>query len=191
MERMILEKGAVVAGFLIGLGVIINTLATNSILGAVLFSFGLLTIIQMQLPLYTGQIGFIKEKKISDLIKIIICNFIGIIFVLLLKTISDPNFTTIFLDKAILKFNKDIFRMFIDGFFCGTLIHFAVKCKKPLLTSMAVVIFILTGSEHCIADFPYLLQVPSLSNLLKFFMVVMGNSLGAILLENMLKKKGN
>lgn len=188
---MILERKAAVAGFLIGLGVIINTLATNPILGAVLFSFGLLTIIQMQLPLYTGQIGFIKEKKITDLIKIIIFNFIGILFVLLLKTISDPNFVIIFLDKAILKFNKNLLRMFIDGFFCGTLIHFAVKCKQPLLTSMAVVIFILTGSEHCIADFPYLLYAPSLFNLLKFFMVIMGNSLGAIFLENMLKKKGN
>lgn len=187
---MILEKNAAVAGFLIGLGVVINTLAENSVLGAVLFSFGLLTIIQMQLPLYTGQIGFIKEKKISNLIKIIIFNFIGILFVLLLEIISDPNFVTIFLEKSILKFNKDILRMFIDGFFCGTLIHFAVKCKQPLLTVMAVVIFILTGSEHCIADFPYLLCAPSLLNLLKFLMVVMGNSLGAILLENTLKKEG-
>jgi len=42
---MILEKNAVVAGFLIGLGVVINTLAENPILGAFLFSFGLLTII--------------------------------------------------------------------------------------------------------------------------------------------------
>ena len=187
---MILERKAMVAGFLIGLGVIINTLATNPILGAVLFSFGLLTIIEMQLPLYTGQIGFIKEKKKSDLIKIIICNFIGILFILCLKNLSDPNFQSIFVEKAILKFNKDIFRMFIDGFFCGMLIHFAVKCKKPLLTTMAVVIFILTGSEHCIADFPYLWYAPSLLNLLKFFMVIMGNSLGAILLENMLKKEG-
>ena len=62
-----LEGNAVIAGFLIGLGVIINTQAENPVLGAFLFSFGLLTIIHMQLPLYTGQIGFITEKKISDL----------------------------------------------------------------------------------------------------------------------------
>lgn len=53
-----LEKRAEVAGMLIGLGVIINTLAANPILGAFLFSFGLLTIIQLGIPLYTGQIGF-------------------------------------------------------------------------------------------------------------------------------------
>lgn len=39
------KKGAIVAGFLIGLGVVINTQAANPVLGAVLFSFGLLTII--------------------------------------------------------------------------------------------------------------------------------------------------
>ena len=188
---MILERNAVVAGFLIGLGVIINTLATNPILGAVLFSFGLLTIIQMQLPLYTGQIGFIKEKNKIDLIKIFLWNLIGIGIILLMKMFTDPTFVNILTQKAILKFNKTILRIFVDGFICGTLIHFAVKCKKPLLTSMAVIIFILTGSEHCIADFPYLWCNMSLTNLLKFFMVVMGNSLGAIFLENMLKKKGN
>jgi hypothetical protein len=59
MERMI-KRNAVIAGFLIGLGVIINTLAANPVLGAFLFSFGLLTIIDLQIPLYTGQIGFIK-----------------------------------------------------------------------------------------------------------------------------------
>ena len=187
---MMLEKNALVAGFLIGLGVIINTVAANSVLGAILFSFGLLTIIEMQLPLYTGQIGFIKDKRKTDLIKIITFNFLGILFVLLLKAVSDQSFILTLSEKAILKFNKSILRMFIDGFFCGTLIHFAVKCKKTVLTSMAVIIFILTGSEHCIADFPYLMCAPSLLNLLKFFMVVMGNSCGAILLENMLKKEG-
>ena len=104
-----------------------------------------------------------------------------------MKTLTDPNFVNIISKKAILKFDKNILRMFVDGFICGTLIHFAVKCKKPLITSMAVVLFILTGSEHCIADFPYLLYNPSLLNLLRFFMVIVGNSLGAILLENMLK----
>ena len=64
-------NNAVVAGFLIGLGVIINTLAANPVLGAILFSFGLLTIIQLQIPLYTGQIGFIKEKKKIDLFLIL------------------------------------------------------------------------------------------------------------------------
>ena len=144
----------------------------------------------MQLPLYTGQIGFIKEKRLIDLILIILYNFIGIGVAILLKFIADPKFVDILSQKAILKFDKNIIQLFIDGFFCGTLIHFAVKCKKPLLTVMAVAIFILTGSEHCIADFPYLWCNLNFINLLKFFMIIMGNSLGAIFLENILKKEG-
>jgi formate/nitrite transporter FocA (FNT family) len=52
---------SIIAGFLIGIGVIINTIATIPFLGALLFSFGLLVIIQLQLPLYTGKIGFLGK----------------------------------------------------------------------------------------------------------------------------------
>ena len=77
---MITCCNAAVAGFLIGLGVIINTLAPNPVLGAFLFSLGHLTIINLQIPLYTGQIGFIKEKQKIDLFNILIFNILGILF---------------------------------------------------------------------------------------------------------------
>ena len=186
-----IKRNAAVAGFLIGLGVIINTLAANPVLGAFLFSFGLLTIIDLQIPLYTGQIGFIKQKNKKDLFNILIFNIIGILFCVGLFIFKDSNFANIITEKAILKFDKTYLQIFIDGFLCGTLIHFAVKCKKQLMTSMAVVIFILIGAEHCIADAPYLMMNFTLTNLLKFLLVIMGNSLGAIFIENMLKKKGN
>lgn len=54
---------------------------------------------------------------------------------------------------------------------------------------MAVIIFILIGAEHCIADAPYLMMNFSLINLLKFLLIIMGNSFGAILIENILKKE--
>ena len=56
---------------------------------------------------------------------------------------------------------------------------------------MAVMIFILIGAEHCISDTPYLMMNFTLINLLKFLLVIMGNSLGAIFIENILKKEGN
>ena len=148
-----IEKRAEVAGMLIGLGVIINTLAANPVLGAFLFSFGLLSIIHLGIPLYTGQIGFFFQKRKTDLLKILIFNLIGICFVILFK-MGDKQFTGLLIEKAILKFEKPFVRMFWDSFLCGILIHFAVKGKKDLLTAMAVMIFILIGAEHCIADFP-------------------------------------
>ena len=47
-------KKSILAGILIGLGVIINLQSDNRIIGALLFSFGLLTIIEMHLLLFTG-----------------------------------------------------------------------------------------------------------------------------------------
>lgn len=60
---MINTKKSILAGVLIGLGVIINLQSEIPALGALLFSFGLLTIINMQLNLYTGKIGFFSDIK--------------------------------------------------------------------------------------------------------------------------------
>lgn len=54
-------KKSILAGILIGLGVIINLQSANPIIEALLFSFGLLTIINMQLNLYTGKIGYLNK----------------------------------------------------------------------------------------------------------------------------------
>lgn len=69
--------------------------------------------------------------------------------------------------------------------FCGALIHFAVKNKQTILTIFAIMIFILIGAEHCVADFPYLLINFSWINLLKLISVIIGNSVGAILIEGL------
>ena len=52
-------------------------------------------------------------------------------------------------------------------------------------------IFILSGYEHCIADFPFLLVNLSIENIAKFLMIILGNSLGAIFTYNLLIKAGD
>ena len=46
-------------------------------------------------------------------------------------------------------------------------------------------IFILIGAEHCVADFAYFIFVPTLINIIKFIAIVLGNSLGAIVIERL------
>lgn len=65
------------------------------------------------------------------------------------------------------------------------LIHFAVKNKYLPITILAVIIFILIKAEHCIADFPYLIFSFSSLNVLKFASIILGNSLGAIMIERL------
>lgn len=170
---------SIIAGLLIGLGVIINTQTQPPIIGALLFSFGLLTIIHLKLPLYTGKVGFLKD----NLALILLFNLIGIGLTFAAYCIANPSFYEALAAIAAVKFEKTYMQMLFGGIFCGMLIHFAVKCKVSYLTSMAVIIFILIGAEHCIADFPYLLTTLSVSNIGKFCMVVLGNSIGAILIE--------
>ena len=51
-------RHSILSGFLVGLGVMINTVADNRYVGAMLFSLALLVIIECGLQLYTGKIGF-------------------------------------------------------------------------------------------------------------------------------------
>jgi len=176
---------AIIAGLLIGLGVIINTQTTPPFLGALLFSFGLLTIIQMRLPLFTGRVGFLDKH----LILILLFNFVGIAFIFYCYCLSNTDYYLLLHQIALLKFSKSYLQIFFGGVFCGMLIHFAVKCKVPYLTAMAVIIFILIGAEHCVADFPYFLTVINLHNTLKLIMVILGNSVGAIFIERMIKNE--
>ena len=173
------NSNSIVAGILIGLGVIINTQIQPPILGALLFSFGLLTIIHLKLPLFTGRVGYME----SGLHSILFFNLFGIAVAIAFYFYANNDYITIISQAAAVKFSKTYLEMFFGGLFCGMLIHFAVKCKVPYLTSMAVIIFILIGAEHCIADFPYFFMALSWINLLKFILVIIGNSIGAILIE--------
>lgn len=184
-SNIVRSCNSIIAGLLIGLGVIINTQTQPPILGALLFSFGLLTIIHLKLPLFTGRIGFLE----NNILLILICNFIGIQLAFYLYCISNPNYYEILEQAAIIKFSKTSWQMLAGGFFCGMLIHFAVKCKVSYLTSMAIIIFILIGAEHCIADFPYLLTFPNPMNIFKLILVIIGNSIGAIFIEKMINNE--
>ena len=182
-------KKSILAGILIGLGVIINVQSEIPAMGALLFSFGLLTIIYMQLNLFTGKIGFIANNSIPFLLIMLLFNFIGIAVTVGLYALGNQNFIGLLSAAAATKFSKNILTLYFNGMFCGALIHFAVKNKQTILTIFAIMIFILIGAEHCVADFPYLLINFSWMNLLKLVSIIIGNSVGAILIEGLCQWK--
>jgi hypothetical protein len=57
-------KLAILAGFLIGMGAIIN-LSVGGIYGALLFAFGLMTIVSFKYNLFTGKAGLLVTKEIT------------------------------------------------------------------------------------------------------------------------------
>ena len=69
---------AILSGFMIAFGCIIYLMCPNKMVGALLFSFGLLTIICRELYLYTGKIGYIKEVGIVKILLTNICISTGL-----------------------------------------------------------------------------------------------------------------
>lgn len=100
--------------------------------------------------------------------------------------IANPQFSSALAAKADIKFSKSLLEMLFNGIICGMLIHLAVKIKNEFTTIFAVMIFILIGAEHCIADAPYLVAAFNWMNALKLLMVIIGNSIGAIFIERSL-----
>lgn len=179
-------KKSIFAGVLIGFGVIINLKLDDPIIGALLFSFGLLVIINMKLNLYTGKIGYFSElHEIKFLFLVILFNFIGIYLTIGLYSIGNNNFIEIISNAAAIKFSKSILTLFLNACYCGALIHIAVKNKTTIITIFAIMIFILIGAEHCIADFSYFLFNMTPMNILKLISIILGNSIGAILIERL------
>ena len=88
-------RSAVIAGFTIGLagfGYLSMIGVLNGVVGAVVFAFGLLTIVAYQLKLFTGTAGFISMKKedFGNLLLILVGNVIGCGIVALMTRLS-PN----------------------------------------------------------------------------------------------------
>jgi formate/nitrite transporter FocA (FNT family) len=179
----------VIAGALIGFGVIINLLTSPPALGAALFSFGLLAIIQLKIPLFTGRIGFLINRETQPYLLFLLGNILGIMLAVACYACANPGFNELIMSAAIAKFSKSYFTILLYGCLCGFLIHIAVKCKTPIITIGAIMIFILIGSEHCIADVPYLYVYCTWPNVLKWLLVIAGNSVGAMFAEGFLNNE--
>lgn len=188
---------SILAGIVIAIGGTIYLSIDNKILGSVFFTIGLFTVVVYSLNLYTGKIGYLVNnfniKYIKELIITLIGNFIGTFFVgFILK------FTRIYSlinEKAKvivdIKLNDSILSILILSFFCGILMFLAVNGYKTLKDSgkylavfLSVIVFILCGFEHCIANM-YYFTIANSYNLvtLKYLLImILGNSVGGVLI---------
>lgn len=143
------------------------------ILGAVLFSFGLLTVVNYKLKLYTGTAGFVPLryedgrsrwlKAIGELLFILSGNIFGCLLVSLLTRLSPMDLGAT--AQGILKLRLEIGPLHAGllaigcGFIMTTVVTFARE-GKPLTLLFGVPLFIFCGFPHCLADAFYYLTVP-------------------------------
>lgn len=165
-------RSAILSGIAIGIAGW-GYLACTNIIGAVLFAFGLLTVVGYKLPLYTGTAGFIPLrdeqgrscwlKAIGKLLFILIGNITGCLLVSLLTRLSPMELGAP--AQAILEARLTIGPMRAGllaigcGFIMTTVVTFARQGNMfPLF--FGVPLFINCGFPHCLADAFYYLTVP-------------------------------
>jgi nitrite transporter NirC len=188
---------AVMAGLFIGIAGLIFLSVENKTLGALLFSFGLLMVVSKGYFLYTGKVGYAlpyQKGYLSVLLKTLLGNIIGIGAVGLMFQLS--GMTEVIASAEMIfvsKLSKTWYESFILAIFCGMLMYVGVNgykkydnpILKVLIVIFAVVIFILAKFEHSIANLLYLFLGNhfTLASLLYVMIWMIGNALGAILLN--------
>lgn len=182
-------KKAVLAGILVGIGVMINISVDNRYVGALLFSFALLTIIKCELNLYTGKIGFYWSQKPKELVVILLFNLAGVVIPTLGVAVCRKEAYTAIIETSAVKFGHTFTELFVYGVFCGVLMYVASYAKDTVITIFCIMIFILSGYEHCIADFIYLVLNFSVAHLMKFAVILLGNSAGSIATNFLMETK--
>lgn len=169
----------ILAGVLIGMGDIALLTVDNRYIGALLFSVALLSIIELGLPLYTGRIGqIIHHGNFLVCLYILFMNVVGVGLMTCLATTLDDEFIGKLENAAIHKFDRTCLQLFIAGILCNVLIHVAVTARNTAVTILCVMVFILSGYEHSIADFMYALAS---GDIYKWLFVVLGNTVGGVM----------
>lgn len=173
--------------------------AYGSLVGAVLFSFGLLTVVGYGLKLYTGTAGFIRKNEVGTLFLILLGNIIGCLCVALLSRVSPLAIQGAAQNILELRLRTGALRCGLLGIGCGfimtTAVHFARRNQyMPLL--FGVPLFIVCGFTHCVADAFYYLCVPLafwkanfLSIITVYVCIVLGNLIGCNLYRIVLAKE--
>ena len=194
MEKIKLFRSALFAGISIGtagfafLASGVQSQVYGTLVGAVLFSFGLLTVLGYKLALYTGTAGFIRKNELGDLVFILSSNILGYLIMALFTILSPMDLQTPAQNILQLRLDTGALRCGLLAIGCGfimtTTVNFARKGNVlPLL--LGVPLFIVCGFPHCMADAFIYLSSPAAflkenvwSILPMYVCIVIGNFIG-------------
>ena len=184
---------SIYSGLCIGLGGTVYLSCDNKILGSFLFGLGLFTILNFGFNLFTGKVGYFVNNKPSywGFLGIVwLGNFIGTF--LFAKMIAATRYGATLQAKAnalcLVKDGDNIVSLLVLGIFCGMLMFIAAdgyknienQVGKVVVVFLPVMVFILSGFEHCIADMFYFSLAGDFSALMlkSLIVITVGNSIG-------------
>ena len=197
MERTRQFVSAIIAGMLIGMGGTVYLSQSNAVIGSFLFSIGLYTILVFQLHLYTGKIGYTPFQKPVYIIELLITFFgnlvgTGLVALMVSNTRIFAGIEAKVVQIAATKLGDGLLSIFILAIFCGMLMFIAVDCYRNVQGStlrfagvfMPVMVFILSGFEHVIANMFYfsLASAWSVECIIAILVMTAGNAVGGMLI---------
>lgn len=204
------------AGIAIGLGGLLNItsnalLSSNPILGRIigslLFPFGLTLVCFLGLNLFTGKIGYVfdnDKKYLGFLALVYVGNILGSLIIggfCRVSFIDSSIYSTaasISAGKLIEPSFLPLMKMFAGSVLCGVCVYVAVFCYKTfrnvwlklLGIFVPIFIFVFFKFDHCVANMFYFTFSWDYRNPLAYLnigIVTLGNSLGAIALNELIK----
>ena len=155
---------SILGGAAISIGAIVYLATDNVVVGTFLFSLGLFIIYRFGLHLYTGKVCLIPEKPPRFLIEVVLVytgNLIGTLGMgWLLKLTKLVRLQEAAAALTAAKLTDTMLSAFIMAALCGVMLSVAVLgyttaqdgVGKHLILIMPIMVFLLAGFEHSIAN---------------------------------------
>lgn len=197
MEKLKTFAFAVLAGTCIAVGGAAYLSVESKLIGALLFTVGLFTVCTFGLNLYTGKVCYVFENKAGYLLDVIIIwlgNLVG-------TWLAAQAYLATRIGEAMavkasalceVKLGDDIVSIFILAIFCNVMIFIGVdgfkrnphEVGKYLALFFGVVVFIICGFEHCVANMFYfsVAGVWSAKTFGYLLVMTLGNAVGGVIL---------
>lgn len=188
----------IIGGMMIGIGGCVSLSCDNRYIGSLLFSLGLFAIVQFGFGLFTGKVGYIPLRRPVYLLECLF-TLLGNTFGTFLDSFlfNQTRIGTVISEKALssvtVKLADSPLSAFVLAIFCGILMFLAVDnarisredgghIEKTVGVIFCVMVFILCGFNHCIADMFYLFLTGEIVHAGVYLpLVIVGNALGGML----------
>jgi len=168
MKKFPLFIISILGGASISVGGVVFINSPNIIAGSFLFSLGLFLVCHFKWGLYTGRVQNLVEVSVKsvvpELITVYLGNLLGTLLIGYLAFFCiKPDAISKAVELAQYKLSLPLLNILALSFFCGIMMYVAVtgfkkiedSVGKHLVIVLPVMVFIISGFEHSIADLFY------------------------------------
>ena len=192
MQIKFIIKRSFIAGVLISLGGMAFLSVGGGALGAFLFSIGLLCVLRGYASLFTGKIPYVESlEDLRSVLLMLFGNLCGTFCMGVVYRIACPSKVDYAVEICAKKLSEG-WRVIPLAMLCNVMIYIAVEAYKNMMEGrekaypiivLCVMVFILSGFEHCVANAFYFTVAGAVSEGVALYLIanIVGNALGGII----------